>query len=84
MEKVNRTYLGVYSYVGAGKKSGIWVNGSLMGAGEIIHVDHKISGVFFNNNDMEMPVSIQFKNTGTTRQILDHNMVGMQAAPVPV
>lgn len=74
----------MYSYAKVGKKSGTWVNGSLLGPGEIIHVDHKISGTFFNNNDMEMPVCIQFKTSGTNKQIVDPKLVGMQVAPLSV
>jgi hypothetical protein len=61
------------------KKQGSWVNGKLHGQGSIVHADHKIQGVFLDNDNMGMPVDLLFFKTGYTKQINDLTAVGMTA-----
>jgi radial spoke head protein 1 len=72
--------IGTYTYRTGGKKVGHWVNGNLKGNGEIIHVDHKIAGVFINNDDMEMPVDLIFPRSGFKTAVNDPAVVGMAVA----
>ncbi|KAJ3277905.1 hypothetical protein HK104_002851 [Borealophlyctis nickersoniae] len=73
---------GTYTYHATGsQKKGNWVAGILSGPGEIIHADHKISGIFANNDRMEMPARVTFLTTGFSKEIKDPALVGMEAAP---
>jgi radial spoke head protein 1 len=72
---------GTYTYANGSKKKGTWNNGQLLGAGEIIHADHKLSGIFFNDSDMKMPVQISFA-CGYTKVVANPALVGMQPAPI--
>lgn len=50
----------------------MWEKGVLTGPGEIVHSDHKITGKFLDNENMEMPVQVTFKATpGPYRKILN-------------
>jgi radial spoke head protein 1 len=73
---------GTYIYSNGSKKKGVWVKGSLSGAGEIIHADHKITGIFFNDKDMKMPVQLTFPSSGYSKTITNPSLVGMQPSPV--
>jgi radial spoke head protein 1 len=73
--------VGTYIYTNGSKKQGIWASGQLSGPGEIIHVDHKLAGIYFNDVDMKMPVQITFGN-GYTQNVRIPSIVGMQPPPI--
>ncbi|KAL2920039.1 hypothetical protein HK105_200105 [Polyrhizophydium stewartii] len=75
---------GVYMYQNGSKarKSGNWVEGKLLGPGEIIYADHKIIGNFKSDDRMDMPVKIHFTKTNYTKTVHDPALVGMEAPAV--
>ncbi|KAI8897465.1 hypothetical protein BC833DRAFT_621209 [Globomyces pollinis-pini] len=74
--------IGIYHYATGGKKKGVWVNGSLKGEGSVIHADHVISGVFINDDEMEMPVKLSFPSSGYSKMVTDPKLVAMVPAVV--
>eukprot|EP00842_Homolaphlyctis_polyrhiza_P000108 jgi/Hompol1/1098/HPOL_001631-RA len=65
---------GIYTFQNGSKKSGMWIEGKLNGPGEIIYADHKIVGVFKNDDRMDMPVTIHYTKTGFTKTIHDPSL----------
>ncbi|KAI8852532.1 hypothetical protein BC829DRAFT_414501 [Chytridium lagenaria] len=63
---------GTYLYKCGSKKVGLWVDGSLIGAGEIAHADHKIVGSWNGNSLMNLPSKIVFAN-GHVQSIQDQS-----------
>ncbi|KAJ3209520.1 hypothetical protein HDU67_006148 [Dinochytrium kinnereticum] len=41
---------------------GLWVDGALVGPGEIVHADHKVVGHWSGNTQMNLPAKILFAN----------------------
>ena len=69
-------WIGNYSYASGGKKKGVWVQGALSGPGEVIHVDHKVSGVFINDGEMKMPSQLIFSN-GYSKSVANPILLGL-------
>lgn len=53
------------------------MKGVLSGPGEILHVDHKVSGVFLNDNEMQMPAQLSFPKVSYTRSVANPTLLGL-------
>jgi hypothetical protein len=51
----------------------------LSGPGEIIHNDHKVSGVFLNDSEMEMPALLSFPKIGYSKSVANPALLGLSA-----
>ena len=69
--------LGTYTYAAGGQKKGLWTHGVLSGLGELIHVDHKILGVFLNDSEMKMPAQLTFPNLSYSKSVANPIELGL-------